>query len=312
MKHFYAKQIFLFIIGVMLCGAITAQTSYGIRIAGTDLTSANVGAIDSSNFPNLILNEGTITYDHSAKLFTLDGVNANVTNGNFIYITEVADVAEYKINLVGNNVINTSDASIRIYRNLIIEGNGSLKVIARIGYGFYVLSALDIKNTTVEATGGRGIAGFEGVYGETLRIENSTVKASGPDGSICDLENITLIDCEITQPEGAAVGANGSNGQAVMIGGYVISSEVVIEPITGIANTDAQVAFSIYPNPAGNILNIVSENVNETIIITDLSGKTVHVEQANLKQSSINISHLPEGIYIIKIGCKTAKFVKDK
>ena len=75
---------FLFIIGFMLCGIINAQSNYGIKIAGTELTSDNAGAINNTNFPNLILNEGTISYDSSTKTITLNEVNANIKPGIFI------------------------------------------------------------------------------------------------------------------------------------------------------------------------------------------------------------------------------------
>ena len=216
---------------VMLNGSVVKTEviiqpiSYGIQIAGTNLTSGNVGAIKNENFPNLGLTSGTITYNHDTKTFTLDGVNANVSSGNFIHITELADVAEYKINLIGNNVINTADASIKIYRNLNIEGSGSLKLTANIGSGIYVLSTLTIRNTNIEAKGAWGIAGLNGKNGEKLMIENSTVKATGPSGSMCNFQNITLNSCEITKPVGAEVGYNVSNGQGIMVGGYVVISK---------------------------------------------------------------------------------------
>ena len=287
--------------------------SYGIKIANKDLTNANARAINNVNFPNLVLTSGTITYNHNTKTFTLDGVNANVSsgNGNFLYITELAEEAKYKINLIGTNIINTSDASIRTYRNLSIEGTGSLIVEANIGIGIYVLDTITIKNTTVEAKGSSGIAGFKGKNGETLIIENSTVKAKGLAGSISYLENITLIDCKITEPENAVIANNGTDGQAVMISTYVVTSEVVIEPETGINNLEAKATFSIYPNPASNMLSIFSENANELITISDLSGKIVYAEQTSEKQTNINISHLNAGMYIVRIGNKTAKFVKE-
>ena len=304
---------------IMLNGEVASNiviepiTSYGIKIAGTDLTNVNAGTINNVSFPNLELTSGTITYNHNTKTFTLDGVNADVSsgNGNFLYITELAEEAKYKINLIGTNIINTSDASIRTYRNLSIEGTGSLIVEANIGIGIYVLDTITIKNTTVEAKGSSGIAGFKGKNGETLIIENSTVKAKGLAGSISYLENITLIDCKITEPENAVIANNGTDGQAIMISTYVVTSEVVIEPETGINNLEAKATFSIYPNPASNMLSIFSENANELITISDLSGKIVYAEQTSEKQTNINISHLNAGMYIVRIGNKTAKFVKE-
>ncbi|NLL27396.1 MAG: T9SS type A sorting domain-containing protein [Bacteroidales bacterium] len=70
-------------------------------------------------------------------------------------------------------------------------------------------------------------------------------------------------------------------------------------------------ALNAYPNPASNVLNIVSENANELITICDLSGKVVYSEQASEKQSSIDISQLSAGMYIVRIGDKAVKLVKE-
>ncbi|HON19766.1 MAG TPA: T9SS type A sorting domain-containing protein [Bacteroidales bacterium] len=70
-------------------------------------------------------------------------------------------------------------------------------------------------------------------------------------------------------------------------------------------------SINVYPNPAGNLLNIViSENTNELIIISDLFGKIVHSEQVSGKQISIDISNLRASMYMVRIGNKVAKFIK--
>ena len=69
--------------------------------------------------------------------------------------------------------------------------------------------------------------------------------------------------------------------------------------------------MSVYPNPASNFINVISENANELITISDLSGKVVYSEQASEKQSVINISQLSAGMYIVRIGDKATKFVKE-
>ena len=68
---------------------------------------------------------------------------------------------------------------------------------------------------------------------------------------------------------------------------------------------------AIFPNPASNLLYVISENANELITISDLSGKIVHSEKANEKQTSINVSQLSAGMYIVRVGGKVTKFVKE-
>ena len=225
---FFSKISALLIV-LLTCGAITAETNYGIKIAGTELTSANAGAINNTNFPKLGLAEGgSITYDHSKKTFTLTSVTANVTSGNFMEITSSAEAFDYTINLIENNVITShSEHFILLYRNLIVKGSGSLKGTSINNCGIYVYkSTLTIKNTTIEAIGRWGITANGGSSNEHLIIDNSNVTATGGGGSICDFQSITLTNCKIIQPEGAI-----NDGSSVTLDGSVVTSEVKIEPI---------------------------------------------------------------------------------
>ena len=57
--------------------------------------------------------------------------------------------------------------------------------------------------------------------------------------------------------------------------------------------------LSIYPNPASDMVNVVSNSLsNKDIVITDLLGKTVL--KANVSQS-VNISSLKSGVYMMQI-----------
>jgi hypothetical protein len=68
-----------------------------------------------------------------------------------------------------------------------------------------------------------------------------------------------------------------------------------------------QVNIKVFPNPASEFLQITLEQTEdfwlEWIFIYDLSGKIflkVNVQQA--KQHTVNISNLPNGIYLLQIG----------
>ena len=69
-----------------------------------------------------------------------------------------------------------------------------------------------------------GIAGKEGLN-EKLLIRNATVTAEGEQGSICDLNSLTLEYNNISQPAGAAF--DGSL-HGVALGGELVKTQVVI------------------------------------------------------------------------------------
>ncbi|MEM0541389.1 T9SS type A sorting domain-containing protein [Flavobacterium sp. j3] len=76
--------------------------------------------------------------------------------------------------------------------------------------------------------------------------------------------------------------------------------------------------FSIYPNPANNVVSISNfDNImlNE-IIITDVNGRiVVKNKYSNVSQTEVNVSELTSGVYFMNIdtdsGRATKKFIKN-
>jgi hypothetical protein len=76
--------------------------------------------------------------------------------------------------------------------------------------------------------------------------------------------------------------------------------------------------FSMYPNPAKNVLNLSVKNglaVNE-IALVDLNGRTVKKVQSGFDaEIEINVSDLTAGVYMINIktteGIAISKFIKN-
>lgn len=59
--------------------------------------------------------------------------------------------------------------------------------------------------------------------------------------------------------------------------------------------------FSIYPNPANDVVNISGKSNISSVQMYDLTGKLLSNQSLNSKDAKINISAFPKGIYIIKI-----------
>lgn len=83
---------------------------------------------------------------------------------------------------------------------------------------------LTINNCIVNVKGYYGIAGKEGLN-EKLLIRNATVTAEGEQGSICDLNSLTLEYSNITQPSGARFD---ESAHAVVLNGEKVKSKIVI------------------------------------------------------------------------------------
>ncbi|GHT22475.1 hypothetical protein AGMMS4957_12730 [Bacteroidia bacterium] len=74
--------------------------------------------------------------------------------------------------------------------------------------------------------------------------------------------------------------------------------------------------IAVYPNPARDDLFIKSDTPIEKVEIFDISGHTVETwRAASLQQGNsqtINVSHLPDGIYLVRVACSDGSVVTKK
>ena len=200
---------------------VIAPDSYGIKIAGVDVTKKNckdLSVIDGV--------DGKMSYNPETKTLTMEDVTIKTTDFNGIWNKEVKGL---KINLVGNNTITipSSEACIAILEPSTISGSGTLRLKSSGNCGLFMTSSLTVEGVKLYAEGKYGVAGYDGTSGEILTLRNAYVEATGSSGSICDLQNLVLDDCSITQPTGAAFDAN---VHAVALNGEAVTDKVVIEP----------------------------------------------------------------------------------
>ena len=211
---------------------VIAPNSYGFRIADVDVTALNckdLSVIDGV--------DGKMSYDPETNTLTMEDVTINVADNSGIWNSSVKGL---KIVLVGNNIITSSSSCIKIDKTSTISGSGTLILKSSENCGIYMkLTSLTVEGVKLYTEGKYGVAGFDGISGETLTLRNAYVEATGSLGSVCDLQNLVLDGCSITQPTGAAFDAN---VHGVALNGEVVTDKVVIEPVTnGISNITTDV-----------------------------------------------------------------------
>ena len=205
--------------GVTVKEKVVIEPGYGFKIAGEDVTSLNckdLSVIDGV--------DGKISYDPETNTLTMEDVTINITGENAgIWNRGVKDM---KINLVGNNTITSSEACFTINKTSTISGSGTLRLKSSGNCGLYMHTSLTVEGVKLYAEGKYGVAGDDGMSGEILTLRNSYVEATGSSGSICDLQNLVLDGCSITQPTGAAFD---TDKHAVALNGEAVTDKVVIE-----------------------------------------------------------------------------------
>ena len=207
--------------GEMVTDKVVIVPSYGIKIAGVDVTSLN--SKDLSVIDGV---DGKMSYNPETKTLTMEDVTINITGENVgIWNKEVKGL---KINLVGNNTITANQAGITIGQPSTISGSGTLRLKSSDNCGIYLPSSLAVEGIKLYAEGKWGIAGqvFQ-KSGNVLTICNAYVEVTGRNGSVGDLENLILDGCSITQPNGAEFDAQ---YHSVLLNGELVTDKVVIEP----------------------------------------------------------------------------------
>ena len=77
-----------------------------------------------------------------------------------------------------------------------------------------------------------------------------------------------------------------------------------------ITDIDEIAEINIYPNPTKDFLKIeIQEYIDDNLIITDLTGKTLITKAVTSNNIEIDVSSLNSGLYLIKIGGYIGKFI---
>lgn len=79
-------------------------------------------------------------------------------------------------------------------------------------------------------------------------------------------------------------------------------------PGVGISHPDAPLALRVYPNPAASILCI--DGTDGTAILYDIHGRIVGSITLSEGHGTMDISHLPHGLYLIRNNNQSTKFIK--
>jgi hypothetical protein len=84
-----------------------------------------------------------------------------------------------------------------------------------------------------------------------------------------------------------------------------IESEILditftVEQSTNVETPDMS-QLKLFPNPANNVLNIVSANLIEQVKMFDMLGRLVYYSEPNDSNIIINTADLKEGMYLMQI-----------
>jgi len=259
-------------VGESLSDTITVSNSGFAELIITDISSTNdVFSVDLSSFT---INPGenqditiTFTPDDEGLFEGLIEIESNDPNNNISEITVSGN------GMIAYPQITVDPMAITFDTTLVNETNMEILTISNTGIA--ILSVTDIVSSnpvfTVDMTA------FDIDPGASQEVE------------------VTFTPDEQLLFEGTLqIESNDPNGMVeVMLSGYG-------DIETNINDLNSENAIRIYPNPVKDILHL--ENLNDhQIIIYDILGNPVLKRSGASGTEEINISHLPSGIYLVKI-----------
>jgi hypothetical protein len=99
--------------------------------------------------------------------------------------------------------------------------------------------------------------------------------------------------------------SGGTHTAGVSTAFSTIESEIVEITFTVQQGTNVETPdmsqLKLFPNPANNVLNIVSGNLIEQVKMFDMLGRLVYYSEPNDSNIIINTTHLMEGVYLVQV-----------
>ena len=262
--------------GISPATAGDETSSYGINIIGVPVTSENcndLSVIDGVS--------GAVDYDPETNTLTLNNATIDASKGRNAILHGIPNLT---ILLKGSNNIKGAMAALEATASTTIKGAGSLNITSPNECGIYIIkSTLTIEDCTVDITARWGIAGPNGNNPrENVVIRGATVSAQGSDGSICDINNLTLDRVAILSPTDAAFD---SSLKGVALNGTVVTDKVTI----GVKKYDLKIAGVDITSANYDKINTI-EGVSGTVDY-DPSTNTLTLNNATIDAGSRNAIH---------------------
>ena len=266
-------RMFLMLMIMMMSSAFAmAQVTYGIKLAGEDVTSNNCDNLTEISGVN-----GTVYFDPNTRTLTLD--NATIeTEGNNAILNETCK--DLVIKLIGTNTVDVREkVAIVLQEKTTIMGASGSKFTILSNKAAVLLDScpLEISSCWLKAYGQYGITGYANNAEEMLTIRNSYVEAMGPEGSICDLAGVKLEGCFFAKPDFASYDPS---VRSVAVGGSMLTETIVIEPDT-------------YGIMIAGGKSVTSLNCNDLSILEGVEGKVSYNDETKtltMKDATIKTS----------------------
>jgi PKD repeat protein len=199
------------------------------------------------------------------------------------------------------------------------EGDYTLKLETDAGYAVYkqvsVEAGLNL-DATFSASAQTVNSGEELVFTANLDVPNTTYLWNFGDQTT--ISGGAVVEHTYDAPGVYSVSLAITNGSCTSVTETSVSVLSGGTP-TGIANTNGEKYFKLYPNPASDLISIqlsdASKNTPDYLEIQDAAGRTISREIAKDMiangRKTLDVSTLANGVYQVVLSTKDGRFVRS-
>jgi hypothetical protein len=282
--------------------AVCPGASVNYTASGATSYSWSNGAVTSTVAATPTANTSYTVYGTSAGCTGQAVVNATVNPTPTIAVTGNTLICGTGTNVLTASggvtyswstgaVTSSISASPSVTTVYTVVGTGTL---AGNCSGTSTVSLIVSSNPTVTVTGSG-----------TICTGNSTVLTAGGASTYSWNTGSTSASIAVSPTANTTYTAIGTNTAGCT---NTATASIVVSPCTGINQFAMQGSeFQIYPNPSSGEFTVELKNgLNKTIEVTDLTGRVVLTNATSKDKVNINISHLSNGVYYVKVQSNNA------
>jgi len=279
----------------LICGTGTNV----LTASGANTYSWSNGALTSSISvsPSVTTNYsviGTNTLGSCTNSFTTSiTVSSNPTVAIAGPTAAICAGSAFSLNASGANTYSWSNGAVTSSIAPSPTANTSYTVVGTNSVGCFNSA---VSNITVNPVPSVSVAGA----GTICAGETSTLSASGANTYSWNT-GATTSTIVVTPTANTSYTVIGTSSVTGCMG--VISVNIVVDPCTGIKQSMVKNSgFKVFPNPTSGDLTIELDNgLNKTIEISDVTGRLVLSNTSSKDKVNVNINHLANGVYYVKV-----------
>ena len=308
------------------------DTTFGNN--GIVLQEANLGRLVVQNDSKLILIGQKADGTFVKSRYSENGILDNTYNNNSISYTPIQNYSTYFCTATGkdNNTylygVSSSATSpvstitlMKLNQNGDLDSSFGINGIVNESYyntnNYYVDNNILYPTLLLDNSNHLFLVCMASPTGNAADL-NQFVKKFNPDGSVdSGFGNNGIVEVDLYSKEFMRSAIMTSDQKILIFGNHQTPNKGIITKVLNNGNIlavkDGKIQSEnliIYPNPVKNILNINTRQLKDfSAEIIDVSGR--NILKTIIKDNKIDVSNLEQGVYYLKLGTLTNKFVKE-